>query len=104
VRKLRLLVSEEPWGPLVGFSIQQELGGRFLVASEIEMKEVREGSLIQPTFHLEAAEVQSLFNRLWVLGYRPKDGTGNSGHIGSIERHLEDMRALAFGKLNVDKP
>jgi len=27
---------------------------------------------------------------------RPKDGTGNSGHTGAIEYHLEDMRKLVF--------
>lgn len=27
--------------------------------------------------------------------YRPKDGTGNAGHLEAVKYHLEDMRQLA---------
>lgn len=40
--------------------------------------------------------MQDIFNQLWKIGLRPKDGTGNSGHIAALQYHLEDMRNLVF--------
>ena len=39
---------------------------------------------------------QQIFNGLWQAGFRPKDGTGNSGHMSALAYHLEDMRRLVF--------
>ena len=51
---------------------------------------------------LEREDAQSLFNLLWSRGYRPP---GNSvTEYQAQGKHLEDMRALAFGKLGVTKP
>lgn len=57
---------------------------------------VKQGAFIQPSFTLSKESVQGLFDQLWSQGYRPKDGTGNSGHIAAVQYHLEDMRKLVF--------
>jgi hypothetical protein len=45
---------------------------------------------------LSEDDMQAMFNQMWALGFRPLDGTGNSGHIAALEYHLEDMRKLVF--------
>lgn len=50
----------------------------------------------EPAFRLSEATCQNLFDQLWRDGFRPKDGTGNSGHVEALKYHLEDMRKLAF--------
>lgn len=54
---------------------------------------------LKPVVSLEKEDLQRFFNELWAIGLRPKDGTGNSGHIASMQYHLEDMRKLVFDKL-----
>ena len=66
------------------------------VAAPLTMIPREEGMLLQPTLTLHQEDAQSLFNQLWAQGFRPKDGTGNSGHIASMQYHLEDMRKLVF--------
>ncbi len=51
---------------------------------------------MEPTFSLDDAGTQRLFDQLWDMGFRPADGTGNSGHIAALKYHLEDLRKLVF--------
>jgi hypothetical protein len=45
-------------------------------------------------------EAQLLFDELWQLGLRPTSEPSGEG----IKAHLEDMRAIAFAKMEIDKP
>ena len=44
-------------------------------------------------------EAQRLVDELWQCGVRPSEGTGSSGSLAATERHLADMRKVAFGAL-----
>jgi hypothetical protein len=66
------------------------------LAKPLIFEECKEGLLKEPTFNLRRAEAQQLFNLLWREGYRPADGTGNTGHTQALSNHLEDMRRLVF--------
>lgn len=47
--------------------------------------------------------LQSLMDQLWAAGVRPAD-VGTAGHLAATTKHLEDMRAIAFSKMEVPKP
>lgn len=64
--------------------------------TDMVLKVIQPGEVIEPVMTLAKSEIQSLFNELWSLGFRPVDGTGNGGHIQALERHLQDMRKLVF--------
>lgn len=91
-----LRVHEEPWNDHVGFAYMGKTESGLHIAEKLTLKAQEVGSWIEPTFHLSTTKTQELFNQLWRLGYRPKDGTGNSGHIEALKYHLEDMRQLVF--------
>lgn len=94
-RQLRLHM--DPWNDNVDIAYVETRDGIRYVAQPVEFTRLDHGMAIQaPSFTLEPEQAQELFNGLWQLGYRPKDGTGNSGHVAAIERHLEDMRTLVF--------
>lgn len=57
-----------------------------------------------PSFSLDDTAVQRLFDQLWHSGFRPTEARDPSGQIGAMQRHLEDMRQIAFAKLEVSKP
>lgn len=83
----------------IGFSIERRegRGGPRFKVKPLEFEEVNPRLYTyEPTFRLEQPAAQLLFNHLWRCGFRPKDGTGNSGHVEAMRYHLEDMRKLVF--------
>jgi hypothetical protein len=58
---------------------------------------------VEPTARLKKEEIQGLMDNLWAIGIRPSNGEGNAGQLGATEKHLEDMRKIAFKGLGMDK-
>jgi len=56
----------------------------------------------EPTMLLGNQEAVSLMDALWLAGVRPSDGTGSTGQLGATERHLADMRSIAFNRLKME--
>jgi hypothetical protein len=46
---------------------------------------------------------QSMMDELWRAGFRPSTGS-TEGQAQSVERHLQDMRSIAFAKLEIPPP
>jgi hypothetical protein len=59
---------------------------------------------INPTIVLAPKEAQDLVNDLWDAGIRPIAAKGSSGQLEAVEKHLKDMRHIAFDKLDVKLP
>jgi hypothetical protein len=49
-----------------------------------------------PLFDMSNDAAQKLFDQLYDLGFRQSD-VGSAGHLKATEKHLEDMRKIAFG-------
>ena len=64
------------------------------------------GLLVEPT--LSGREgldfLQAALNCAWELGLRPVGHHHTAEAIAAKDHHLADMRAIAFAKLNVEKP
>jgi hypothetical protein len=63
-----------------------------------------EGEAADPVFELDVFQAQTLVNELWDQGIKPEQAKPRSGEIGAVKQHLQDMRAIAFNKLEIDKP
>jgi hypothetical protein len=61
-------------------------------------------SVDEPLLILATEDAQRLIDELWQAGLRPTQGKQSEGVMSAQASHLEDMRALAFAKLNVTKP
>jgi hypothetical protein len=72
--------------------------GALYAATNIEFTRIDPGVYMAPTTSMEGKDLQLLFNELWKAGFRPNDGTGNSGHVEALKYHLEDMRKLVFNE------
>lgn len=57
-----------------------------------------------PVIRATRAELQALANALWDVGVRPYQAEGSAGQLAATNRHLADMRTIAFAKLNVEAP
>lgn len=107
-RGLVLTAFNQPWLSRVGFLLMEpkqfDDQTRY-VASVVELVEHRELEEADPTFELSMEAAQNLFDELWRSGFRPTKGKADlDGTIAAKDRHLEDMRAIAFGQLDVERP
>lgn len=51
---------------------------------------------------LDPTAAQELMDDLWRCGLRPSEGAGSAGALAATERHLADMRSVAFGLLRTN--
>lgn len=77
-------------------------GERTFLAKPVEFGPVDESVRHPPMIELDHRAAQQLMDSLWACGLRPKNGEGNAGQLGATERHLDDMRKLAFAKIGVE--
>ena len=56
----------------------------------------------RPAFRLLRDEAQELMDQLWYVGIRPTEGTGSTGSLAATQKHLEDMRKIAFNQLKLE--
>jgi hypothetical protein len=73
-----------------------DASGMLLVMAPASFHEIFAGSYADPAMHLHVDVAQKLMDELWHCGIRPTNGVGSVGQLAATERHLEDMRALAF--------
>lgn len=59
---------------------------------------------VTPILTILPDRAQQLIDDLWGAGLRPTQGKQSEGVTAAQARHLEDMRSIAFGKLNMEKP
>lgn len=85
---------------LVGFA--KDSDRRRYVAS-IAWKEQAERDVyfVDPTVRLSMENAQELMDGLWACGVRPTEGNGSAGAMRAAERHIEDLRKIAFKTLGI---
>ena len=67
----------------------------------IAFSEMTPGMYHEPLLRMEPGDVQKLIDALWSAGIRPSNGEGSVGQIGAMQKHLDDMRAIAAKSLGV---
>lgn len=101
--ELKLFGQYAIWRDQVEFFLAEDGRAGRSLATKIEYTEQVEGALLaEPSFVLSISQAQALVNQLWDQGIRPKQSNGSE--TPALASHLADMRAIAFAKLNIDKP
>jgi len=85
-----------PWNSCVEILIRDGL-----YIGEVTMHKKEEGTMIRPTASISMAAAQTLMDDLWNVGIRPTEGTGSAGSLRATEKHLQDMRRIAFNRLKI---
>jgi len=70
---------------------------------EIVLEKTDDSWVSEPSFTLQPEQAQVMMDDLWNCGIRPTEGAGTAGAIRATERHLDDMRRIAFSQLNLPK-
>jgi len=74
--------------------------GERLVAAPVALNAYSDQEIIEPLLTLSHDEAQLLMEELWQAGVRPAQAAGSVGQLGAVEKHVADMRSIAFGALN----
>ncbi|MCK4521163.1 MAG: hypothetical protein KAU20_01225 [Nanoarchaeota archaeon] len=62
---------------------------------------VEAGKRIPICLKLSNQEAVSMIDSLWLAGVRPSNGEGSSGQLAATEKHLKDMRTIAFSSMGI---
>lgn len=103
---IHLRASSDEWGYGVRVSCydtEENYAYSSDVHGNIEKVDCNVGDFIPNIFRLNKEQSKSLMDDLWRAGVRPSSGEGSVGQIGATEKHLEDMRTIAFKKLGIEK-
>lgn len=80
--------------------VHEYSSGGGAVGLPLTMQRLEPGEMAgEPTLRLRPEDAQGLMDELWRVGLRPTEGTGSAGSLAATERHLADMRSVAFGLL-----
>ncbi len=77
--------------------------GARAVAKPLVFEKHTMGNFVEPALVLPLPAAQRLMDELWVCGLRPTEGAGSAGSLLATQNHLEDMRTIAFGTLQLPK-
>ena len=84
---------------VIQFTSGEDGGEVVAIAQPMTLKTVSEDELcieMPETMRLRPDEAQQFMDELWRIGIRPTNGTGSTGQIEAMQRHLDDMRTLVF--------
>ncbi len=99
--KKEIRATNAPWYNGIEILIAANDNGKRSVARTVTLEEISPGVCCEPTIRLEYDEAQQLMDDLWQAGLRPAEGSGSAGSLRATEKHLEDMRKIAFNKLKI---
>lgn len=99
---MRITADRHPWSMFIELraGVQNEQGG-FSVAKPSVMEPLAEGQIADPFMRLTPADAQQLLDELWRCGIRPSQEQGSTGQSAAMQKHLDDMRTIAFHTLKV---
>lgn len=85
----------------IGF--HNEATGEWRAAQPVEVAPVSDGEAMPVAFELTNAEAQLFMDSLWDAGCRPSNGEGSRGQLAATEKHLKDMKTIAFHALKISE-
>lgn len=74
-------------------------GSRAIVSNVVFDEVIKQDAPVRESLSISDTAAQALMDNLWECGYRPTEGKGSAGAMRATERHLEDMRKIAFMQL-----
>lgn len=104
IKPLEFMARREDWNFGINLHLRQVTEGMgATVAQPLEFRQYNPGELSsQPFITLDIQAAQQLMDELWQCGLRPTEGTGSAGSLAATQKHLDDMRTIAYKGLNIE--
>jgi hypothetical protein len=101
MRRTKVWARTEPWSNSVALLVKETTRDGALRIGKLILEPANDNEHIEPTVRLDRDDAQVLMDELWNCGLRPTEGSGSAGSLAATQRHLEDLRAIAFHKLGI---
>ena len=102
--QIRAIRASFDWHPDdIELFAKQSQGRNTYYAQELKFREVVKGDRVEPFLRFEKHCAQKLMDDLWDCGLRPSEGSGSAGAMLATQKHLEDMKTIAFHSLKIQK-
>jgi len=92
----------------INLFLDQVQGDKCYTAKPAELVEIEPYAIDAngpgPLVTLTPTMAQKLIDDLWDCGVRPSEGSGSAGQMAAVQKHLADMRQIAFAKSKIEKP
>jgi len=89
-----------PWD---GVDLYIKVNGEW-ATDEVPCVAIPEGQAPPVAMRLTASQAQNLMDRLYQAGLRPTQDKGSEATLAAVQKHLEDMRVIAFTEMEIVKP
>lgn len=73
--------------------------GKWLAGQRLVLEPIEDTDPTPAICNIDDGSAQKLMDDLWNMGIRPTENRGGSETVAAMQRHLEDMRTIAFGSL-----
>lgn len=101
--QMQVRATTQPWMRHVEIrmGISREDSDKIAFVQPVTFVERADHEVVEPCITLTQHEAQQLMDELWQCGLRPSEGSGSAGSLAATERHLADMKKIAFHALKV---
>lgn len=90
-----------PWLNSIEIAAFGKLSNGDTKAAVVQWQTISEAAELPTLLALSISQAQVLMDDLWNAGIRPTEGAGTAGAMRAAERHIEDLRTIAFRLLEV---
>lgn len=90
-----------PWANSIEIAAFGKLPSGDTKAAVVQWQTISEAAELPTLLALSIIQAQVLMDDLWNAGIRPTEGAGTAGAMRAAERHIEDLRTIAFRLLEV---
>lgn len=98
----RIRAMAAPWANSVEIAAFGRLNNGDTKVAAVQWDTIAEHAEMKPLLTIRMEQAQVLMDDLWNAGVRPTEGAGSAGAMRAAERHIQDLRAVAFKTLGID--
>lgn len=101
-RRMDLRAKLDPWSRRISlYAGETGESGRAGMAEQLTFVTKEDHCIFEPFVEIDQQAAQQLMDELWNCGLRPSEGSGSAGQAAAMQRHLDDMKAIAFHALKI---
>lgn len=98
---MKITADRHPWNMQVELRAALKGEDGYQVVQRISVAPIADGEVAEPFMRLDPSDAQQLLDELWRIGIRPSQEQGSTGQAAAMQKHLDDMRTIAFHTLKV---
>lgn len=98
----RVRAKAAPWAGGVEIAAFGRISNGDTRVATVQWEPISDNAEMKTLLTLRVEQAQVLMDDLWNAGIRPTEGAGSAGAMRAAERHIQDLRAVAFKALGIE--